>query len=418
MNIRIYNILVLILMTIFYLNLNGVFYIFTDIESIFSNLILGITVLLIGFLIQIKQTSKPYGLNKLFSLTIFSYIILGLISAAFINDNLELQSREFNETLKNSVISIVFIFIMYNFFNYNKSELNTNKIIKFMTILFAIASFSGVLFKVIGITEYGNYVSITDFRYSGVFANPNELGFYSNISLIFILSYTLKAKLSNTLKFILFLLAVIAIYNVILSLSRTALFSSFIIIFLYLINLIRIKYIKNKGIILLTFLTISSISFYTINGFISDLGEQQRNRLFFIDNVTTEQDLGKLTSNRNILWEHGLEVIQSNPFGKGMGYMQNMPGYGGVHNEILLIMGEAGILVGLFVLIFLIKVIIAALKKKSSNEKFFFLSLIFNIIIYAFTTHAITQKKGILILLIFIFYYLKKTNNVRNIRNY
>jgi len=414
--IKVFNFLILLVLAIFFLNLNGVVYIFTSIQNIFSNLILLIIMLLLGISIQIKQISLIRGYNRYFVMTIFCYFFLGIVPYLFLSNGLDLSSPELTETVKNIIISIVFIFLLFNFFKINDLELKTEKSLKYMTVLFALASLSGVIFKEIGITEFGNYNSITDMRYSGIFANPNELGFYSNISAVFLLYFTFRKKISKQLKYILIILTILSFYNVFLSLSKTALFSSIIILIIYLINFTTNKNFYNRIGVFFIFTLISYLSFQFFQDDLSSLNESQRNRFFFINSIE-DNNLGQLTSHRDVLWEHGIQLIASNPFGYGLGFMQNMPGLGGIHNEFLMIMGEAGVLSGILVLILIIKVFIKILNKKDKDEKFLLLATFINIVIYATSTHAIIQKKGILILLVFIFYFTTKKLYVRYIRN-
>ena len=414
--IKVFNFLILLTLAIFFLNLNGVVYIFTSISNIFSNLILLIIVLLSGISIQIKRTSSIDGYNRYFVMTIFCYFLLGLAPYLFLSNGLNLNSSELSETLKNIIISFVFIFLMFNFFKINNLELKTEKLLKYMTVLFALASLSGVIFKEIGITEFGNYKSITDLRYSGIFANPNELGFYSNISAIFLLYFTFRKKTFTQFKFILIVLTILSFYNVFLSLSKTALISSIIILIIYLIIFTKNKNIYKKIGVFFLFTLIFYFSFEFFQDDLSSLNESQRVRFFFINSIV-DNDIGQLTSQRDYLWRHGIQLITSNPFGYGLGFMQNMPGFGGVHNEFLMIMGEAGVISGILVLILIIKASIEILNKKDKDEKFLLLATLINIVIYSTSTHAIIQKKGILILLVFIFYFTTKKLYVRHIRN-
>ena len=164
------------------------------------------------------------------------------------------------------------------------------------------------------------------------------------------------------------------------------------------------------------FTLIFYFSFEFFQDDLSSLNESQRVRFFFINSIV-DNDIGQLTSQRDYLWRHGIQLITSNPFGYGLGFMQNMPGFGGVHNEFLMIMGEAGVISGILVLILIIKASIEILNKKDKDEKFLLLATLINIVIYSTSTHAIIQKKGILILLVFIFYFTTKKLYVRHIRN-
>ena len=141
--IKVFNFLILLILVIIFLNLNGVVYIFTSKPNIFSNLILLIIMLLLGISIQIKQISLIDGYNRYFVMTIFCYFFLGLVPYLFLSNGLDLSSPELTETVKNIIISIVFIFIMFNFFKINNLELKTEKSLKYMTVLFALASLSG-----------------------------------------------------------------------------------------------------------------------------------------------------------------------------------------------------------------------------------------------------------------------------------
>ena len=176
------------------------------------------------------------------------------------------------------------------------------------------------------------------------------------------------------------------------------------------------KNFYNKIVVFFIFTLISYFAFQFFLDDLSNLNLSQRNRFFFINSIK-DNSLGQLTSHRDVLWEHGIQLITSNPFGYGLGFMQNMPGFGGIHNEFLMIMGEAGVLSGILVLILMINVFIKILNKKDKDEKFLLLAIFINIVIYATSTHGIIQKKGLLILLVFVFHFTTKKLYVRHIRN-
>ncbi|MBU2996742.1 O-antigen ligase family protein [Cellulophaga baltica] len=187
-------------------------------------------------------------------------------------------------------------------------------------------------------------------RYSGLYLNPNAAGFIC-IS-CYTLSYAVKNKRLKNIG------RIIAVVCGILTFSRTFIVILILVNLLSLINSIKnIKYFAiGFGILTLIIifgdaLNLDNPRFLVLKAAIT--GEQNSSRNYNIDE-----------DSRTETWAHFYDAVENRPFlGNGYGAFQK----GGVwtlgsHNTFLLIIGEAGIIAFLFIILFYINFLISGIR--------------------------------------------------------
>ncbi len=259
-------------------------------------------------------------------------------------------------------------------------------IILFITFLFSLGQFLYFNFSISGPIELFKYfsdvikISQVDFeveligsRSSGIFVNPNILGFFGGLSFLIFLYFKDKYNY-NFINFIIF----ISLLIVFISSSRTsilALILSFIILFLggYILTLDLKKFLKE--IISLT--VIFFISLYLMLNFSS---EYYMERFLEIGAVAEQGSVGSgnLDSRVNA-WSNLIYYIQNNPFGTIMP-PQLVIDYS-PDNQFIYFWLQGGYFL-LFVFIFLF---IALIRKSFEYKSIYLFSITFFLILSSFT---------------------------------
>ena len=194
-----------------------------------------------------------------------------------------------------------------------------------------------------------------EYRYSGFFImNPNDAALSMVIFFNFLLYMPYTRKILN------YLGIMMVITGILFSYSKTGI----ILILASWILYMTIKHKWNFVLILIPFIVVLGILFQPITVFFLEnfvvvyLGENQIQRiykmLYFVQGNFSEEYAGY----KDILWPHGLSVIQENfPHGAGLGAFHHLEGgviatkegfWFGVHNMYLMVAGEAGFFPFLF----------------------------------------------------------------------
>jgi len=214
--------------------------------------------------------------------------------------------------------------------------------------------------------EMGYYITEHGFqgRADGVFGNPNALGIIANMGLIMTIYSLLVHERLLVIK--LFLIPCLLFVSYV-SLSRASIITSLVLILFSVFWMIKkFKYLRVYGKFLVGLIipVIAGITFYTVMNFsiiydrYIDFGAQRKIQsvinLVFKGEFTYES-----TSGRTEIFEHGFFLISQHPLiGNGLGAFQHFPpasGFShGIHNTYLLILGDAGILPFILLLVFIL----------------------------------------------------------------
>ena len=234
-------------------------------------------------------------------------------------------------------------------------------------------------------------------RYSGFYINPNKAGFVCIIG--FALTYSIKQGSLKLLAQFLFAIAGL------MTLSR-----SFIVLFI-LVNLISIVIDKKNvitlvsGVIALTLiLSLSSIK----------LNTDRFNALksIFSDDVDTTT-ITKET--RDETWANYIDGIMTNPlFGQGYKKLHGKPkGFYsnddvGVHNSFLMIIGEAGIIPFIVVVVLYMSMLIRSFKIFREEPVYLIISLL--LLFYLMVSHNYFDNFLLLFITVWLYNNIKTSN--------
>lgn len=229
-------------------------------------------------------------------------------------------------------------------------------------------------------------------RYSGFYLNPNAAGFVLMIG--FVVSLFVKSKLMKILGQIIFVIAGFFTF------SRTFL------VLLLLINAITI-FISIRNVYKL-FIGISLFAVFVTFNSIVNLDIKRLNSFSSLLEGKVSEELGQ--DSRTETWAgYYLQIYDKPIFGNGylsfsgktIGYGTNEISVQGVHNTFLMILGESGILVFLFLVYMYLSVIFYSYKEFRKKPILLLCSL--TTVLYLLTTHNYFDNYIILFISIWIF---------------
>lgn len=365
-----------ILIALCILNVNGFTYLMFDQGRTFSSLFIILPVVLIA-----KCGRSGTALeSKLLIFSLIGYLVFG---ALFFNPlETEANFSSFVQTYFGSVL-IVWAMILYTSYAEKRGKLGGVLIfIRNLTVVAAVSVIaSPVLFEL-----YSNLPPSFTYRFSGFFINPNEAGMVSSIGLGFILSVPFRSKLIQMTAI------AVAVVAVALTLSKASMSLALVIMLVYISKMYR-------GIA--GFLVVLIIGF-TFFGGLNDiqvferivnyegvnLSESQKERILEFGTLITLVSLDSdITTGRTDLWRLGLDrVLDTFPSGAGFGSLHSIEGgiqnynsaysWQGVHNTFLMLLGEAGLLPAILLVVSILLVGRKAVTKRKSNlEIILFLGL-------------------------------------------
>ena len=246
-------------------------------------------------------------------------------------------------------------------------------------------------------------------RFEGFLVNPNRAGF-SFVALLIIELYLFTQQKLKTP----FLSIGVILFAIFITFSKAAYVMTIgaVGVFIYYSkNLAGAKVVRRLIVVggILSFFAIQILPGYL------ELTELQFERIEQFTNFLSGDFGEETTTNRSLFFQIGLGKIQDSwLLGEGFDTFYNMGPYvGGVHNQYLLMVGEAGIFALFAYFAYLVWLF------KSSFEKFGHFALViksFVIIVamYSMTNHNMLSNKLVMVFLGFITSYLLNNNHVRN----
>lgn len=236
-------------------------------------------------------------------------------------------------------------------------------------------------------------------RYSGFYINPNKAGFICIIG--FALTYSLQKKSVKLAAQFLFAIAGL------MTLSR-----SFILLFL-MVNFIAI-FIDKKNIITLISGTIALILILSLSSIKLNTDRFNALKSIFSDDVDTTT-ITKET--RDETWAKYVDGILTNPlFGQGYKKLHGKPKgtYNnddvGVHNSFLMIIGEAGILPFILVIVLYLSMLIRSFKIFHEEPLYIIVSIL--LFSYLMVSHNYFDNFLLLFMTVWLYDKLKSHNNL------
>ena len=236
-------------------------------------------------------------------------------------------------------------------------------------------------------------------RYSGFYINPNKAGFVCIIG--FALTYSLKR---TSLKLIAqFLFAIAGL----MTLSR-----SFILLFL-MVNIIAI-FMDKKNTITLVSGVIALVLILSVSSIKLNTDRFNALKSVFSDDVDTTT-ITKET--RDETWANYIDGILTYPlFGQGYKKLHGKPkGFYnfddvGVHNSFLMIIGEAGIIPFILVIVLYLSMLIRSFKIFHEEPLFFIISIL--LFSYLMVSHNFFDNYLLLFITIWLYHKLKSHNDL------
>lgn len=332
------NILVIIVM----FNVNGIIYLFTGNTGFVS----GIILLLTFFLIVSAKLWKFSGLMEMYTIFVFLYLAVGLFALLY-HENYGSKSMQTIFDILKSYLLVLAVFLGF------RSAISTGRfdpmtIVGYSVIASVMVSY---FLYILGVTENITRYR-TETRFSGIFANPNEMAAQALFSIIFCWHFLDKSRGKIIYKILLYIALLISFVSLVLAFSRS--------IFLALIIVALLKWLifmkLNIKSIASAFLVVLGLLFFAPK-YYNSLDVSAQKRMDATLSLTEGDFDDTATGGRIGLAEEGFELIAQNPFiGNGIGIMQHMDGVGGVHNAYLALWGNAGAFVLLYFVLFLVLV--------------------------------------------------------------
>lgn len=393
-------------------NLNGVIYVFTDVTSFLSPLIL-----IMSFFVILKNSKtdsflKSFSILRGWFLFYFIYIVVGLFSL-IVYENV---SNSTLPILRSAFSTIILLYALCVLVLELIKTKGIDKIISVTTVFLTISALSILLINYFNLIFLFNKGMDVDSRNPGLFLNPNEAGYEAVTAFIFLLFSFKNIKHFYQKTAIIILLMLVA-YGAFLTFSKTAILSVFFITFIYLFF-----YAKSN------FLLISTISLVLIIGLYHNLDNIKSNlegvelrRIETIESLLKGDIKGDVTTGRSEINEFAWQLISDNPIiGIGLGNFGFLPGLDmASHNTYFQIWGESGILALLALLFFIIKINLKLINSSYNvSYKFLGISIILLFMLNSFVSNNLLDNRifniSFVILLCLIYYLSNYENPLRH----
>ena len=368
------SVLLIFLSIILFCNANGIVVMIWEINRAASAFILAFSLLSLALLAPYIAPSLRGGVGWMIG---FYFLFMGLGAAvAFQSPFVP------TEAIANRVLSYgasVLVILTYCAFGFLLVRSGASGV-KLMKILFVICCISS-LSVLLGVL-YPPWADITKSklaaagRYSGFFANPNELGMQGALTIVAGTLVTIR-----TGKVLWFSLAVLSAgVAAFYSFSKTAILLSMVVslVMAFLIQKRGISLKNAFAIIVSAGLVLTLISF--VRGAAArsesriDLTSEQIRRLEQVNAVLFEGRIDEeTTTGRTLALQEGLEMWKKSPLvGNGLTTLDRLPGFGlGPHNMFIKVLGEGGVICFALMVIAMVRLLMHALRVGSASVQAF-----------------------------------------------
>lgn len=242
-------------------------------------------------------------------------------------------------------------------------------------------------------------------RYGGLYINPNRAGLVCILGFVF--SYKLTNKNHKVIAQLLF------------TLSGLATLSRYFILLLILINVLSL-FANRKNIVGLFAGAIGFVIILNTPAF-----KLNQNRFGALQSIfsTQEVDTEVITEeSRNETWALYTDVLMQNALiGTGTGAMQGANSYKvkigvGVHNTYLMVLGEAGIIPFLLIVIFYVSLLARSFKSFKQRPEYFYLAIVLST--FLLVSHMYFSNYVILFFTIWLYTRISRTESQNKIETY
>jgi len=251
-------------------------------------------------------------------------------------------------------------------------------------------------------------------RYAGFLLNANQAGF-SGVMLLVSELYLLAIGESVLSKY----LVPIILLGILLTFSRTVFLMTFLVLVLFLVVILNSRNVSQFAkLSVLGALCISVILYFSfIDEFIQKSIDEQSTRIEEFNSFIMGEITPQTTGNRSFLAEQGLVKIQQKPiFGHGLHTFMRFEEFGsGIHNQYLLIWGEAGLVALLAYLWYILK-LWNSTDKAARQRNFLVKGYVIGLAFYSATNHNMFGTKFIMLVISLITVIYLDYNYVRDLR--
>lgn len=338
------------------LNLNGLFLLLLGTQGLLSPLILCL------ILILLVCYARPWAITGTYAL-FFAFMSSYLIFASFAS----FGSSSFNQTVLSQNSATLLLVSGLYFWLIGRSDSELDRILNTLKIFLLVSCIFVLLSPILG--EHLNYIAAAD-RASGLFENPNEAGVASLLCIVLVYAYPAQNRVMMLVQ------TIIPLSALALTFSKTCIIT---LTFFVAIILIRKRSIGLLCLAVVLFgLAVLTLTYVRDNGLVH-FTYDQRERIADLLSIFGGEISSKTTTGRTDLWAIGIErILEQLPWGGGIGEFHALEGtrrtvmypddssrimYGnwlGVHNAYLMVLGEAGLLPFLLLMIWIVRLFVKA----------------------------------------------------------
>ena len=253
---------------------------------------------------------------------------------------------------------------------------------------------------------------VTGERASGINLNANVAGYIAVLALAFELFFMNKGK--RLLHILITLLIMVGIF---VTFSKASYAMTFGVLAFYLTYSLKASSGRYGLIRMIGILAILLVSGVYLSQYSTLLTKSQQERIQEFRGLLGGEINEETTTHRSKLALIGWQKIQEKPvFGSGFKSMSKMhSNTAGVHNQYLLLWGEAGIFAVLAFIYFLFRYFTWG-NRLSPDYRFLFRSILFTIAFYSLANHNMYSSKSLMLILAFMAVLINHFRHVRNIR--
>ena len=299
------------------------------------------------------------------------------------------------EVLKDTSSYVIgFLLIFYSAISgfYIGRDNEQNNFIRNLFFVFLVSTCSVFFSETLlgwGLIEYSS-----DFRRSGFFPEPNEAAQVGCMTQV--IGFALLRRPRRRFPIFIVIGIILCYLSILYTYSRAAILTSILITFIQLFFLRESRFFRGISV-LISVVLLAGIFWLFSRGIKQlDLSGQAAQRLTDTRALVMEQQVDvNTTGGRLYLFKHGWRLTWESPIiGNGLNSLKRMRDVNlGCHNSILLIFGEAGIIVGLFFLAVMAYWVRVSFRVRDPVVKSLILNYLIVLILSMMVLHTVFQRR-------------------------
>jgi len=380
-----------------------------SLSALLSPLILALVIAILFLFATHNRLGILYAKEvKLFYWPFSIFLVFGMLASIF-----ESGFQQLLNGLRYYLPSLLIFWVGVLGFSLLLKEYGLTKLIKLLRWIFLLNTIIIVFSYFTGneLIDIGG----GDGRFAGLLLNANRAGFSGAMLLVSEL-YLLGSRSSKLSKF----LIPLVLLGIFFTFSRTAFIMTILVAGLFLFEgVLGNKYatISRLGTLFGAAGFGAVLYFFVLNEFIEESILLQSTRIEEFSSFAKGEVTARTTGGRSSLAEAGLERIYEKPiFGHGLHTFMKFDDLGsGVHNQYLLIWGEAGIVALLAYVWYLIS-LWRGTKRRAGLSNFLVKGLVICLAFYSSTSHNMFGEKTVMLTLSLLTVLILDYNYVRDLR--